>query len=662
MRIPLLLTLIAAAAQLHAAEPATPATNTLRVAAVQARPRAVDFRLKTDATLAAVEANLEELERIIERAGREKCDALAFPEDTLGLLNWSGVNETALKDVLTQAVPRMLDRLGRAAAKHRMYLVVCSDFVEADGGIYNTSFLLGRDGKEIGRYHKTCPTWSECGVRQRGDSFPVFNTQDLGTVGMLICYDLVIPETARCLALQGADIIFFPTMGGAAIGDDDIGVQALRVRAVENFIYLVVAHRGSGAMIISPQGKILSKAEGPDGLAIADIDPRGGREGGDSSNRQRDMRARLFRERNPAAFSLLTDPNPPVLAKVPIDMTSQEAGRIMAHMLTVGDEEFKQANALQRAGKTNEAIAAFKKLRTEYRGSWIDRASAERLTTLHPEPRLSETVGIASAYPGDRGIERDPRVLFAENFESGNLAEMGRRWGNLRKPENLLLTNDTPAVSAGQRALRIAYEGHLYTHFRPADRVFARYYIKFHPKCGYTHHLPFLLADREPTPWPKGFAGKKPDGGDFFGTAVDAGGDWGNLPPPGAWMLYTYWHAMKPDGRGDYWGNNFPMPEARIEKGRWYCVELMMKANSAPDRADGEQALWVDGKLAGHFKGFQWRTSDELKLNSFWLLHDKDTHENNRDREHAQRIYDVTFDDVVVATEYIGPITTKGVR
>jgi hypothetical protein len=199
---------------------------------------------------------------------------------------------------------------------------------------------------------------------------------------MLICYDLVMPETARCLALQGADIIFFPTMGGAAIGDGDIGVQALRVRAVENFVYLVVAHRGHGAMIISPQGKIISQAEGPDGLAIADIDPRGGREGGDSGNWQRDMRARLFRERNPAAFPLLTDPNPPVLAKVPIALTRAEAGRIMSRMLTVGEEEFKQAGALERAGKSNQAIRAFERLRKEYPGTWIDRRAQERLAKL----------------------------------------------------------------------------------------------------------------------------------------------------------------------------------------------------------------------------------------------------------------------------------------
>ena len=93
---------------------------------------------------------------------------------------------------------------------------------------------------------------------------------------------MVFPEAARCLALRGADVVFHPTLGGAAFGDGDISLAAFRTRAAENFIYLVVAMRGSGSMIISPRGKVLATAEGPDALAIADIDPRGGREGGDA--------------------------------------------------------------------------------------------------------------------------------------------------------------------------------------------------------------------------------------------------------------------------------------------------------------------------------------------------------------------------------------------
>ena len=199
---------------------------------------------------------------------------------------------------------------------------------------------------------------------------------------MLICYDLVFPETARCLALSGADIIFFPTMGGAAVGDGDIGTQALRVRAAENQVYLVVAFRGSGSMILSPRGSILASAEGPDGIVFADINPRAGRQGGDAMNHQQDMRARLFRERNPAAFGMLTESNPPVLDKVPIEISPQESGRIAAEVLTIGEEEYRQAEALVRAGKNDDAITAFVRLRSKYRGSWIDRVATERLKTL----------------------------------------------------------------------------------------------------------------------------------------------------------------------------------------------------------------------------------------------------------------------------------------
>ena len=357
--------------------------DVVRVAAVQAKPRLVDWRISDRAELLqAVDKNLSELENIVQKAGKQGCDALAFPEDTLGLLNWYGANEELAKDVVSEAVSRMLERLGNAAAAHGMYLVLCSDFVESNGATYNTAFFLGRNGKLIGRYRKTCPTWSESGARSRGASFPVFLTPDLGSVGMLICYDLVFPETARCLALAGADIIFFPTMGGAAVGDDDIGLQALRVRAAENHVYLVVAFRGGGSMIVSPRGKIIARAEGPDGLAIADINPRGGRQGGDAMNFQRDMRARLFRERNAAAFSILTDPAPPILQKVPIEITRQDAGRIAAKVLTVGEEEFQQAESLARSGETEKALAAFERLRTEYPASWIDRVAKQRITTL----------------------------------------------------------------------------------------------------------------------------------------------------------------------------------------------------------------------------------------------------------------------------------------
>ena len=674
------------AAPALAADGHSVSTNTVRIAAAQAARRVVDFRLNSSEALAEVEKNLAELERIVERAGQEKCDALVLPEDTPGLLNWVGANETLAKALLPKAVKQMIDRLGSAAARHRMYLVVCSDFTEKDGAIYNTAFLLGRDGKEIGRYHKACPTWGEAGARQRGNSFPIFPTPDLGAAGLLICYDLVVPETARCLALAGADIIFFPTMGGAAIGDDDIGVQALRVRAAENFIWLVVAHRGSGAMIISPQGKIIAKAEGPDGLAIADIDPRGQREGGDALNRQRDMRARLFRERNPEAFRILTETNPPVLAKVPIDLTRQEAGRIMARALTVGEDEFKQANALLGRGQTNEAIAAFGRLRSEYPATWIDRRSEERLAKLQPRqdgtpssssaraqaPNRAEQElgapreGLAAKHPGDVGIANDPDVFFTDNFESGDM----KKWD--QKRGRVVMIEEKP--NSGRWCVQMPMErgknqgGDAIKWFMPGnDTVYARFYVKFSPDYQYNHHFVWLGANQRTNKWSAfGKAGLKPNG-TYYSTGMEPWFAWGKNPSPGEVNLYTYYLDMEPDRKmNKYWGNGFfpPGPGKGSAAGKdrvipalnqWQCWEFMIQANTAPDKADGKQALWVDGKLIGEFTGIRWRNDMDLKVNCLWLEH-YGYDEGDPTKQYWKESQSVWFDDVVVARRYIGPI------
>jgi len=361
-----------------------------RIGTAQPRNRTIDYRMKPADALERVEKSLDELEMLVHKAGEAGCDVLAFPEDTLGLGKWAAAHEKdEKKQVLPRAVPRMLERLGMAAAKHHMYLVCCNDDLDADGNSRNTAFFLDRDGKEAGRYHKVQPVIHESS--KQGDSFPVFPTPDLGGVGMLICYDMVFPEAPRCLALGGADIIFHPTLGGAAIGDNDISRAAFRTRAVDNFVYVVVSQRGGGSMIISPQGKILVEGQGPDDIAIADIDPFGGREGGDAFNHQRDMRARLFRERNPKAYSILTEPDPPVLKKIPATLSRDDAIRIAGKAFTVGEDEFKAAESLERAGKTEEAVAAYEKLRTAYPATWIDRVARERIASLVREAPAKPT-------------------------------------------------------------------------------------------------------------------------------------------------------------------------------------------------------------------------------------------------------------------------------
>ena len=350
----------------------------------------IDYHLTSPReVLDQVDRALVILEGIVHQAGDAGCDVIMFPEATLGLSRWEGTHQDALGDVLPEAVARMLDRLGKAAASHNMYLICCNDTLDSGGTVRNTAFFLGRNGREIGRYHKVqLPVHEQ--LKKPGDRFPVFETPDLGGVGMLICYDMVFPEAARCMALNGADIIFNPTLGGAAFGGWEISRAAFRTRAVENFVYVVVSWGGGsvpderGSMSISPLGEILAEETHPGAIAIADIDPFGGRRVADFANCQQDMRARVFRERRPGAYGVLADPHPPALDKLP-DITPgppEEIARIYRRATTVGHVDFDKAEGYLRDGKIDQAIQAFEALRIEYPGTWFDRMACERLAEL----------------------------------------------------------------------------------------------------------------------------------------------------------------------------------------------------------------------------------------------------------------------------------------
>jgi len=438
-----------------------------------------------------------------------------------------------------------------------------------------------------------------------------------------------------------------------------------------------VAQRGNGAMIISPQGKIIAQAEGPDGLAIADIDPHGQREGGDALNRQQDMRARLFRERNPEAFRILTDTNPPLLAKVPIDLTQQEAGRIMARALTVGEEEFSQANQLVQRGQTEDAIAAFERLRKDYPATWIDRRAQERLAKLQislsgPKEEgegRGEVGGLAAKYPGDDGIANDPDVLFADNFESGDM----KKWDQQRG--RVVMTGNQP--NSGAWCVQMPMErgknhgGDAIKWFMPgADAVYARLYVKFSADYQYNHHFVWLGANQRTNKWSAfGKAGLKPNG-TYYSTGMEPWFAWGKNPPPGEVNLYTYYLDMEPDRKmNKYWGNGFfpPGPGKGAAAGaarvipplnQWQCWEFMIQANTAPDKADGMQAMWVDGKLTGEFTGIRWRNDLDLKVNCFWLEH-YGYDEGDPTKQYWKDSQSVWFDDVVVARHYIGPMKRR---
>lgn len=327
---------------------------------------------------------------------------------------------------------------------------------------------------------------------------------------------------------------------------------------------------------------------------------------------------------------------------------------------------------------------------------------------------LPQGYGLAAKYPGDEGIERDPDVIFVEGFEGGPLSKILRRWENVKSPQIMSLSDDVPEGSAGRHSLLMTHTGgrgtggHLYRRLLPGyERLFFRFYVKFDPECFPVHHFFHVGGYFPPTRWPQGGAGIRPRGDERFTVGVEPfGRAW-------RWDFYAYWMEMRcSPPAGKCWGNSFVHdPRLKVERGRWTCIELMVKLNEPATERNGELALWLDGKLVSHlgpgfprgvwvydkfvphsvwalnrfvkrlpgggavgirwnhrrgrgepyhvpeggepFEGFRWRRDERLKLNFIWVL----LYITGAPPGHVSRVW---FDHIVVARKYVGPMRPKG--
>ena len=296
--------------------------------------------------------------------------------------------------------------------------------------------------------------------------------------------------------------------------------------------------------------------------------------------------------------------------------------------------------------------------------------------------------GIAAAYPGDRGIEHDAETIFVERFAGPSLEAIYKRWESVKRAEGMSLSSDVPPGAGDRQSLLITHRGgegtgsHLYRRLPPGhSRVFTRCYVKFAPDCAPIHHFGTHLGGFNPlTAWPQGGAGTRPDGARRFTTGVDPyGASW-------KWDFYTYWQGMHVHGDGRYWGTPFLAGVQRpaVARGKWICVEMMVQLNDPPSAANGEQAFWIDGRLwrvdgqvASHvgrgfprgrwtggwwqpdadsrtsFEGFRWRSVEQLAVNYLWTY----VYITKAPPGHVSRVW---FDNVVVARQYVGPMTPIG--
>ncbi len=254
---------------------------------------------------AARDENVERACQYIADAARAKPDLIVLPEffnneyfPQYRDLRYMDYAET--DDGYTQT------RIKAAARRHGVSIVSTIFEIARPGLYYDTAMLINPDGEIAGKYRKVHPAALlslEKIYFRGGSSFPVFRLGEW-TLGFSICYDSLFPESCRCLALQGAELIVAPY--ATPIGDP--WENFLSTRALENGVFFAACnHVGpegdwqmSGkSMIIDPLGKILAKAgESGDEIITAEF------------HRERVIEARrrfpLFRDRRPDAYRAIT--------------------------------------------------------------------------------------------------------------------------------------------------------------------------------------------------------------------------------------------------------------------------------------------------------------------------------------------------------------------
>lgn len=206
-------------------------------------------------------------------------DLLVLPE--LALSGYQFVSKSEVEQLAQDAGSSRIFQTIQDALHGRSLNVVLGFAERADGCLYNSAMLLGPCGP-IGTYRKTHLFCEETLWFAPGNTG--FQVWDIGVakVGLMVCFDWFYPESARSLALQGADILCHPSNLVLPYCPD-----AMVTRCLENRVFAVTANRigreeRGGKLplrfigmseVVAPNGRILYRAKESDSqLYGCDID------------------------------------------------------------------------------------------------------------------------------------------------------------------------------------------------------------------------------------------------------------------------------------------------------------------------------------------------------------------------------------------------------
>lgn len=248
------------------------------------------------------DANVEKACNFLDEAAKEKPDLIVLPE-FFNYFYFAMYRDYKYVKMAEKDDGYTMTRIKGKAREHGVYIIATIYEEQMPAIYYDTAILVNPRGQIAGKYRKSHPPGNRSLERiyyRYGSKFPVFTIGDW-KVGVVICYDLNFPEAARCVMLNGAELLVVPfceavnyLSPSASSLPGDTGVGAINKnswlrqwdlktgqRAIENQVYLAACnHVGQEkdaviigeSRVVDPWGEVIVSAGDQERVIHCELD------------------------------------------------------------------------------------------------------------------------------------------------------------------------------------------------------------------------------------------------------------------------------------------------------------------------------------------------------------------------------------------------------
>lgn len=225
-------------------------------------------------------SNLKRILRYISQAAHRDAKLCTFPEFMM-CYTPSSQSAADLANTAEKINGEFVSSISEEAKKNSIQVIgTLYEKSPKPNRVYDTSFLIGKNGKVITTYRKI-HLYDALGFKESSKLYPGSSITapvktSAGKMGMMICYDLRFPEMSRILASSGSEILVVPSAWVKGKMKEEHWVTINKTRAIENGCYVISPDQVGNiycgrSLVVDPYGKILLDMKKKEGIGVVDI-------------------------------------------------------------------------------------------------------------------------------------------------------------------------------------------------------------------------------------------------------------------------------------------------------------------------------------------------------------------------------------------------------